>query len=105
MQEGVCDKCGSQRMFEVQLVSPAIYFLSHHEKGGASASATNTKADTSSEDEELLNFATIMIFTCSNPYCDIENKYVRDHVIIQQEPVLEEAQAQQQKAAVQSGKR
>jgi hypothetical protein len=97
-----CDRCGCDRMFEYQLVSPLIYFLSRNAaETGAVATSKKKPANVEAiDEEEILNFATIIVFTCSNPYCDIGNEYVRDFVIVQQEPIADESQQQQQQAAV-----
>ncbi|CUG91302.1 programmed cell death protein 2, putative [Bodo saltans] len=62
-----CDGCGAARVFECELVSPAIFFLT---KGLP-------------EDQHTLHFGTVLCYTCSAD-CD-DHPYVKEYCFTQRE--------------------
>lgn len=62
-----CECCGAPRVFECELVSPAIFFLAQGLR----------------EDQHSLHFGTVLCYTCSSD-CD-DSPYVKEYCFVQKE--------------------
>ena len=85
-----CASCGANKVFEIQLLSTLVNYLkcSHvHFANDVNGFGDTTSSDRDVDGETLIDFGTVMVFSCEKScWNDADPRLMQETIVLQEEP-------------------